>query len=117
MADESPDKILFGIGAGQTRAMVRLADGSYADRIAVAAGAGLVTDETGQYTFDLGSLPCRPQYDDDGNQVLVVYGPDTAGRYVWRMSWWTPGNVWQGDSAWTAGMTPPIAMPPDGSQA
>lgn len=99
MAD-NPDKITFGIGDGKTRSMVRLADGSYADRVAVAAGAGLVTDATGQYTFDLGSLASRPEYDSAGNQVKLTYGPDPMGRYVQQTSTWAANNLWMGDSAW-----------------
>jgi hypothetical protein len=100
MADESPDKIIFGIGQGSTRAMVRLADGTYAERVAISAGAGLVTDSSGKYTFDLGSLASRPDYDADGNQVKLTYGPDQAGRYVQQTSKWGPNNRWMGDSAW-----------------
>lgn len=100
MANETPEKITFGIGAGATRAMVRLADGTYADRTAPAVGAGLVTDETGNYTFDLGSLASRPEYDNMGNQVKLTYGPDKAGRYVQQTSTWAANNLWMGDSAW-----------------
>lgn len=100
MADDTPDKITFGIGAGRTRTMVRLADGSYADRVAISAGAGLVTDATGQYTFDLGSLASKPEYDAEGNQIKLTYGPDQMGRYVQQTSTWGPNNQWLGDSAW-----------------
>lgn len=100
MADESPDKISFGIGAGRTRNLVLLADGSYADRTAPAAGAGLITEVTGQVMFDLGSLPCKPTYDADGNQTSITYGPDRKGRFVRQVSTWASGNRWMGDSAW-----------------
>lgn len=99
MAD-NPDKIIFGIGAGQARAMQRLPDGTYADRVAISAGAGLVTDVTGNFTFDLGSLASRPEYDGEGNQVKITYGPDRAGRFVAQTSTWGPNNQWRGDSAW-----------------
>lgn len=100
MATKPPDKIVFGIGDGKTRAMVLLADGTYADRTAPAVGAGLVTDETGNFTFDLGSLASRPEYDNMGNQVKLTYGPDKFGRYVQQTSTWAANNLWMGDSAW-----------------
>lgn len=96
-----PEKITFGIGADSTRSMVRLPDGSYADRVAIAAGAGLVTDKTGKHTFDLGSLASKPEYDDENNQVAITYGPDPFGLYVRQTSQWGPNNRWEGDSAWT----------------
>lgn len=97
--DNSPDKILFGIGQGHTRSMARLPDGSYADRVAVAAGAGLVTDSTGEHTFDLGSLPSTFTYDADGNQKTVTYGPDPSGLYVRQTSVWENGLL-MSESAW-----------------
>lgn len=99
MAD-LPDKITFGIGAGASRSLVRLTDNTYADRTFPAAGAGLVTDSTGQVMFDLGSLPCKPAYDSSGNQVTITYGPDQSGRFIRQTSTWATGNVWMGDSAW-----------------
>lgn len=99
MAEEAPDKIIFGIGQGKTRAMVRLADGSYADRIAISAGAGLVTDSTGQATFDLSSLASRFKYDTDNNQIQATYGPDPMGRYVTQNSTWE-NNLLVAESAW-----------------
>lgn len=81
--------------------MLRLADGSYADRVAISAGAGLVTDKTGKYTFDLGSLASKPTYDADNNQISLTYGPDQNGRYIRQQSFWSAGNRWEGDSAWT----------------
>lgn len=100
MADENlPDKIIFGIGSGRTRSMARLPDGSYADRVAVAAGAGLVTDSTGEHTFDLGSLPSKFTYDADGNQTSVTYGPDMSGLYVRQTSKWE-NNLLMSESAW-----------------
>lgn len=101
MADEFPDKITFGIGDGKARALVRLSDNTYADRTAPAAGAGLITESTGQIMFDLGSLPCKPKYDSDGNQISITYGPDQKGRFVRQTSTWAAGNVWMGDSGWT----------------
>lgn len=100
MADEnSPDKILIGISSGRVRSMARLPDGSYADRVAVAAGAGLVTDSTGEHTFDLGSLPSKFSYDTDGNQTSVTYGPDPSGLYVRQTSTWE-GGLLMAESAW-----------------
>jgi hypothetical protein len=99
MADDTPDKIIFGIGNGRSRAMVRLPDGSYADRVAISAGAGLVTDESGQYTFDLSSLASRFRYDEQGNQVMATYGPDQQGRFIRQTSVWENGML-MGESAW-----------------
>lgn len=97
--NDSPDKILIGIANGRTRSMSRLPDGSYADRVAVAAGAGLVTDSTGEHTFDLGSLPSKFTYDTDGNQLTVTYGPDPSGLYVRQTSTWQNGLL-MAESAW-----------------
>lgn len=100
MADDNlPDKIIFGIGDGRKRSMARLPDGTYADRVAVAAGAGLVTDSTGEHTFDLGSLPSKFTYDADGNQTTVTYGPDPSGLYVRQTSTWENGLL-MAESAW-----------------
>lgn len=98
MAD-TPDKITFGIGQGFTRKMVRLADGSYADTLAPAFGAGIVTDSTGEFTFDTSSLAGKYGYDADGNQIWVVYGPDKAGRRIKQTSEWQNGLL-MSDSAW-----------------
>jgi hypothetical protein len=100
MANNTPEKIRIGVANGAHRALVKLADGSYADRVALAAGAGLVTDATGNYTFDLGSLASKPAYDSEGNQISLTYGPDQNGRYVRQTSTWGPNNLWLGDSAW-----------------
>jgi hypothetical protein len=97
--DNSPDKIIFGIGDGRARSMVRLADGSYADRIAISAGAGLVTDSSGEFTFDLSSLASRFKYDSDNNQTQATYGPDQMGRYVTQNSTWE-NNLLVAESAW-----------------
>lgn len=99
MPDDSPDKILIGISNGRARSMARLADGTYADRVAVAAGAGLVTDKTGKHTFDLGSLASKFTYDTDGNQTSVTYGPDPNGLYVRQTSTWENGLL-MSESAW-----------------
>lgn len=97
--DDTPDKISIGIGQGRTRNLVKLPDGSYADVVAISAGAGLVTDSSGQHTFDLGSLASRLSYDTDGNQTAITYGPDPFGRYVQQTSQWVNGLL-MGDSAW-----------------
>lgn len=97
--DNPPEKIIFGIGQGRTRAMVRLADGSYADRYAPASGAGIVTDNTGQYTFDTISMASKLSYDGDGNQTSIIYGPDVSGRYIMQTSQWENGLL-MSDSDW-----------------
>jgi hypothetical protein len=114
MADDTPEKIIFGIGNGRSRSMQRLPDGSYADRVAISAGAGLITDNTGRFTFDLSSLASQPEYDDEGNQVKITYGPDQHGRYVMQESRWLPGNVWNGDTDWTVvdGQGKPVGAKP-----
>jgi hypothetical protein len=64
-----------------------------------ATGAGVVTDTSGQFTFDLSSLACTPHYDGNGNMDYVTYGPDRNGRSIRQTSTWTNG-VWMGDSGW-----------------
>lgn len=99
MADDTPEKIIFGIGQGRTRGMVKLADGTYADRYAPASGAGIVTDNTGQFTFDIVSMASQIKYDDDGNQIAITYGPDIAGRRIMQTSQWENGLL-VSDSDW-----------------
>lgn len=99
MADNAPDKISFGIGQGYKRNMVKLADGSYADTYAPAFGAGIVTDNTGNYTFDTVSLASRIEYDEDDNQVSIIYGPDRSGRRIRQTSEYVNGNM-VADSDW-----------------
>lgn len=101
MADstEGPAKISFGIGSNSKRNMVRLADGSYADVYAPAFGAGIVTDNTGDFTFDIVSLASAMTYDIDGNQTSIIYGPDMAGRRIMQTSQWQDGKL-MSDSDW-----------------
>jgi hypothetical protein len=99
MPDSPPDKIIFGIGQGFTRGMVRLADDTYADRYAPAFGAGIVTDNTGEFTFDTVSLASAMTYDSDGNQTSIIYGPDPMGRRIMQTSQWQGGNL-MSDSDW-----------------
>lgn len=97
--DNSPDKIIFGIGQGSTRKMVKLADGSYADVHAPAYGAGLVTDSTGEHTFDIGSLPSKYRYNADRNPISATFGPNSAGLFVRQTSTWVDGLL-DSESAW-----------------
>lgn len=97
--DNSPDTIFFGIGADRTRPMKRLPNGSYVDMSAPAYGSGIVTDTTGEFTFDLGSLACKFKYDTAGNQTMVTYGPDSQGRFVRQTSEWT-NDLLMAESAW-----------------
>lgn len=100
MPDEnSPQKLRFGIGQSNTREMVRLASGSYADVSAPAYGAGIVTDNTGNFTFDIVSLASVMTYDPDGNQTSIIYGPDMAGRRIMQTSQWQDGRL-MSDSDW-----------------
>ena len=99
MANESPPTIDFGIGQGYKRSMRRLADGSYADVSAPAYGAGIVTDNTGEFTFDIVSLGSVMTYDPDGNQTSIVYGPDMQGRRIMQTSQWDNGRL-MSDSDW-----------------
>lgn len=107
MAD-LPDKIYFGVGSGATRAMVLLPDSTYADRIALSAGGGLVTEVTGQVTFDVNSLPAKRVLDADGNVIQITCGPDSKGRFVRQTYVWVDGNQ-VSDSAWfmVSGMDAP----------
>lgn len=98
MADQ-PDKIFFGIGSGATRAMMLLPDGTYADRVAPSASGGLVTEVTGQVTFDINSLPCKRVYNAAGNLTQLTCGPDNMGRFV-RQTYTWDGDNQVGDSAW-----------------
>ncbi len=64
-----------------------------------AVGADHVIDSTGQFVFDLASLPSVPHYDAAGNMDYITYGPDLDGRRVRQTSTWVNG-IWTGDSAW-----------------
>lgn len=99
MADNAPDTIDFGIGQGYKRSMKRLANGSYADMSAPAYGAGIVTDNTGAFTFDIVSLASTMTYDADGNQTSIIYGPDMQGRRIMQTSQWQDGRL-MSDSDW-----------------
>lgn len=107
MAD-LPEKIFFGIGSGATRAMMKLPDDTYADRVAPSASGGLVTEVTGQVTFDINSLPCKRVYGPTGNIIQLTCGPDAAGRFV-RQTYTWDGDNQVGDSAWfmVSGMDAP----------
>lgn len=99
MADTPSNKLRFGIGQGQTREMVRLASGAYADVYAPAYGSGLVTDSTGENTFDTNSLPSRYKYDADGQMISATFGPDKNGLFVRQTSEWQ-NNLLVAESAW-----------------
>ena len=99
MATNPAPKLLFGIGQGSTREMVRLASGSYADVSAPAYGAGIVTDNTGKFTFDIVSLGSKVKYDADGNQLAITYGPDLMGRRIMQTSRYENGLMVE-DSNW-----------------
>lgn len=94
-----PEKIYIGIASNSRRALIKLPDDTYVDRIAPAYGAGIVTDSTGEYTFDLGSLAVKFTYDAAGNQTTATYGPDKAGRYVRQTSTWE-NDLLMAESAW-----------------
>lgn len=99
MANESPPTIDFGIGQGYRRTMKLQADGSYADVYAPAYGAGIVTDNTGKFTFDIVSLGSKIKYDTDGNQLSITYGPDLQGRRIMQTSVYQNGLMVE-DSNW-----------------
>lgn len=111
MADNAPDKISFGIGQNYKRNMKLLADGSYADMSAPAYGAGIVTDNTGAFTFDIVSLASVMTYDTDGNQTSIIYGPDQQGRRIMQTSQWKDGRL-MSDSDWQ--LVDPNGTPVDG---
>lgn len=116
MADTKPqpDKIEFGIGSGSRRAMVKLSDDTYADRIAPAYGSGIVTENTGQFTFDIVSLGSKMTYDADGNQTSIIYGPDSSGRRIMQTSQWANGLLIS-DSDWQLVDAQGNPVKPDGS--
>lgn len=99
MADNAPDTIDFGIGQGYKRSMKRLANGSYADTYAPAYGAGLVTDSTGEHTFDIGSLPSKYKYDADRNPISATYGPNPSGLFLRQTTKWVDGLL-DSESSW-----------------
>jgi len=88
--------IKFSVLSGAFKVMRDMLNGTYAE---VVASANIVTDSTGQYTFDKASLPSAATYDANNNIVTVTYGPDANGRSFRKTSTWTNG-VWMGDSAW-----------------
>lgn len=62
-------------------------------------GPKVVTDTTGQFSFDVSSLPSVPHCDANGNMDYITYGPDRSGRSIRQTSTWTNGR-WMGDSGW-----------------
>lgn len=88
--------IKFSVLSGALKVLRDMMNGTYAE---VVANTNILTDSTGQYTFDKASLPSVPTYDASLNMVAVTYGPDANGRSFRRTSTWTNG-VWMGDSAW-----------------
>lgn len=86
---------------GRVQRLVDLGDGSVAPVYAAAyGGAGVISDSTFTYRFDVNSLPSAITYDSEGNQTTIMYGPDQNGRYIMQTSTWGADNKLLGDSAW-----------------
>lgn len=82
---------------GGVKRLKLMPDGTYAE-VVVTAGS-LLSDSTGEHTFDPDSLASAATYDPDGNQITLTYGPDKDGIYYRQTSTWQNG-LWTGDSAW-----------------
>ena len=96
-----PD-IKVATAGGQLQKLIDLGDGTVAQVFATAhGGAGVITDSTGKYRFDVNSLASQITYDTAGNQASITYGPDAQGRYIKQTSTWSAAGQLLGDSAWT----------------
>lgn len=86
---------------GKTQKFAVLEDGTVVPVFVSAyGGAGVITDLTGMYRFDVNSLASQIGYDSAGNQTSIIYGPDHGGRYIKQTSTWSPSGQLLGDSAW-----------------
>lgn len=95
-----PD-IKVSTAAGQVQKLVEFEPGVFAPVVATAyGGAGVITDSTFTYRFDVNSLASRMTYDDDGNQLTITYGPDKAGRRIMQTSTWGANNQLLHDTGW-----------------
>lgn len=95
-----PD-IEVATAAGGTQLLQEIRPGVYAPVHATAyGGAGVITDNTGQYRFDINSLASVLTYDSDGNQLTITYGPDKQGRRIMQTSQWGDNNRLLSDSDW-----------------
>lgn len=86
---------------GRVQKLAEIEPGVYAPVYAAAyGGAGVITDNTGKYRFDINSLASQLTYDTNGNQTSITYGPDMAGRRVKQTSTWGENNQLLSDSDW-----------------
>lgn len=95
-----PD-IYVATAAGRVQKLQEIEPNTYAPVVAAAyGGAGVITDSTGKYRFDVNSLASKIEYDTAGNQASITYGPDKQGRYIKQTSTWSASGQLMGDSAW-----------------
>lgn len=95
-----PD-IRVATAAGRVQKLQEIEPGVYAPVFAAAyGGAGVISDNTGQYRFDVNSLASKMTYDSEGNQTSIMYGPDLNGRRIMQTSTWGPNNLLMHDSDW-----------------
>jgi len=95
-----PD-IKVATAAGLVQKLQEIEPGVHAPVVATAyGGAGVISDNTGHYRFDVNSLASKMTYDEDGNQLTITYGPDLSGRRIMQTSVWGPNNVLMSDSDW-----------------
>lgn len=95
-----PD-IKVSTAAGLVQKLQEIEPGIHAPVVATAyGGAGVITDSTGRYRFDVNSLPSLITYDASGNQESITYGPDAQGRRIKQTSTWSDSGQLMGDSAW-----------------
>lgn len=95
-----PD-IYVATAGGQVQKLQEIEPKVYAPITASAyGGAGVITDNTGTYRFDVNSLASKLTYDTDGNQLTITYGPDKSGRRIMQHSLWGANNLLMADSDW-----------------
>lgn len=95
-----PD-IYVATAGGQVQKLQEIEPKVYAPITAAAyGGAGVISDNTGMYRFDVNSLASQMTYDADGNQLTITYGPDKSGRRIMQRSVWGPNNLLMSDSDW-----------------
>lgn len=95
-----PD-IYVATAGGQVQKLQEIEPKVYAPVMAAAyGGAGVISDNTGMFRFDVNSLASRMTYDADGNQLTITYGPDRSGRRIMQTSTWGPNNLLLHDTDW-----------------
>ena len=93
--------IKVATAGGRVQKLVEIEPNVYAPVIAAAyGGAGVISDNTGSYRFDVNSLASALTYDANGNQSSIMYGPDANGRRIMQTSVWNSDNQLVADSDW-----------------